>query len=819
MPSYLVLALFFASGAAGLVYEVIWLRLLSLTLSVTVYATTTVLCAFMGGLALGAALAGRIADRLERPLLAYGLVELGVAATGLLIPTLLFNLAPAYVWSYQHFGGTGFLFNITRFLLAFVVLMLPCTLMGATLPFLSRTVGRADAVGRGLGALYAVNALGAVVGCVAAGFVLIPATGLWASSATAAAVNLIVGIVAIALAFRATHAPAPSHVPARSDSSRMRLYLVCLAFAVSGCTALGYEVLWTRALEHYTHNSTYAYTAMLATFLLGIGLGSAMASRVADRFSRPVLALGIVEIGIGVSVLCGLLIYARFDQLIPMAAVAVGGLNSWPRVTALIFGEAGATMLVTSLLFGATFPLVARAVVRDLDTVGERVAVAYTANTVGSIIGALAVGFILLPALGVGGSFIALIVLNLALGATLAFGAAPRRAGLVAVGAAAMLAGVAVLVISPRLFQETYARRFANLLYYREEVTDTVMVTEDSRGTRMIRFGDGRGTAGTITYPEDRMYAHVPLLLHPAPRRVLSICFGVGNSLSAVTMQPVEHVDAVELSPGVVDAAPFFRKTNRDVLADPRVRLTIGDGRNFLLASREKYDVIRLDPPELHTAGVVNLYTREFYELARAHLNPGGIFSIWVNNAMTPEADLRMLVRTVTNVFPHVSVWHGPLAYSWVINASVTPHAPDLGRLLGRFADPSVKADMASIGIPDPFVFLTHFVFADDQARAFGGEGPLVVDDHTRLDFTVPRSIESFFGITNFNTDHWLLNFLLEGGVLRPDSPFARKRERMEALKRSVLPHLVNVEAAGMDREEVLVRLARARRLPVSPPR
>jgi spermidine synthase len=166
-------------------------------------------------------------------------------------------------------------------------------------------------------------------------------------------------------------------------------------------------------------------------------------------------------------------------------------------------------------------------------------------------------------------------------------------------------------------------------------VTDTVMVTQDVGGDRMIRFGDGRGTAGTMTVRDDRMYAHIPLVLHPAPRDVLSICFGVGNSLAAILVHPVAHVDAVELSPGVVDAAPLFRKTNRDVLTDPRVRLTIADGRNFLLASHDAYDVIRLDPPELHTAGVVNLYTREFYELARAHLRPGGIFSIWVNIVMT----------------------------------------------------------------------------------------------------------------------------------------------------------------------------------------
>lgn len=800
----LLLGLFFASGASGLVYQVVWMRLLTLSLSVTVYAVATVLCAFMAGLGLGAALGGWLADRLRRPLVAYGVAELGIAGAALATTAILGHLAPAYVWLHHQLGGSGTAFGVARFLLVFGILLVPCVLMGTTLPLLSRAaIGELGRVGRGTGALYGVNTLGAVIGCFAAGFVLVPAFGLRATTVAAAALNVAIGALALAAGWAAA-SPPPGRQAARVPA---RAGLVCLAFAVSGFTAMGYEVLWTRALEPFTHNSTYAYSAMLATFLLGLGAGSVVAAPLADRVRRPLWALALVEVAIGLSVAVALVVYARFNTLVPAVAGALGGLTSWSRVMLLIFSEAGVVLLATTLLFGATFPLVARLVVDALDTLGGRIAGAYAANTAGSIVGAVAVGFLILPALGMRGAFLTLVFTNLALGAALAV-AVSRRAGMLA-GAGAVAAAVVISVVVPvRLFEQSFATRFGQLLFYREEVTDTVMVTEDQKGARWIRFGDGRGTAGTITVREDRLYGHLPLLLHPAPRRVLSICFGVGNSLAALLTHPVEQVDAVELSPGVIAAAPFFRATNRDALTDPRVHLTIEDGRNFLLASRERYDVIRLDPPELHTAGVVNLYTREFYELARAHLAPGGIFSIWVNIVMTPEEDLRLLVRTLADVFPHVSVWHGPYRYSWVLNGSLEPRPPDLRVIVDRLAEPSVGTDLASIGIPDAFSLLTHFVFADRAAAAFAGQGPLVTDDHTRLDFSVPRSLDSFYGIANANTDHWLVQLMeptpghdVALGI------FFRKVSRMNTYKQPVLPYLVNVEAAGLDREEVRVRL------------
>ena len=615
----------------------------------------------------------------------------------------------------------------------------------------------------------------------------------------AASINLAIGLVAFAGGRNLRIAPvapaAASAVAPGSDASgeiSSHAVLAIGAFALSGFTAMGYEVLWTRALEHYTHNSTYAYTAMLGTFLLGLGLGSAVSSRVADRMPRPLFALGLLQLAIGVSVVASLGIYMQFEHLVPALLEGIGGLTSWPRAVLLIFTEAGVTMLVTTLLLGAVFPIVASVVVGSLDRIGRRIGIAYFANTTGSIVGSLGVGFGLLPLLGVRNAFLALVTTNLVIGAALALWAAPRRSlGGIAAAAGAGVLVLAFVLVPPRLFEEQYASRFGEIRFYREEVTDTVMVTEAADGGRMIRYSDGRGTAGTSTVVGDRMYGHLPMLLHPEPRKVLQIAFGVGNSLGAVLTHPVERVDCVELSPGVIDAAPFFSDTNRNSLEDPRVHLTIHDGRNFLLTSRDTYDVIRLDPPELHTAGVVNLYTREFYELARDHLREGGIFSIWLNSWMTPEEDMKALLRTLMDVFPHVSVWHDPGMYSWIFNGSMAPHHPDLPTLERHFEDPAVRANLESIGIPSPLHFLHHFVFSGEALTRYVGTGPLVIDDHTRIDFSVPRSATSSFGVANYNTDNWLVDKMEVDGRFRPENErFLRKVATLASYKQPVTPHL-----------------------------
>lgn len=805
-----LLVFFFFSGAAALAYEVIWIRLLSLTLSITVYALTTVLCAYMSGLAIGSAISARIADRVERPMRGFGLIEIGIGLSGLAVPFLLTQaLPPIFVAVHDGLGGQGAVFAGLRFLLAFLVLLLPTTLMGITLPLLSRAViDEEGSVGLGAGALYASNTLGAVAGCVLAGFILIPELGLWSTSVTAALVNLSIGAMAL---YMGRDESVPVAAPTQEDANeRMSpvVVLVAVAYAISGFTAMGYEILWTRALEHYTHNSTYAYTAILATFLLGLGAGSAVIARFADRFRQPVLTIGMLQVGVGLSVVIALVVYQNFEAVIPAFAKAEGAMTSFSRAVVMIFAEVSVVLLATTLLLGAMFPLVTRVAVESLRTMGRRIGIVYLLNTIGSILGSMLVGFIVLPQLGLRGGFVTLIVINLAIGAGLALWASKKAAGISVAVVAGATALAAFALVPADFFEGQFRERFHKLLFFEEEITDTVMVTEAPNGLRMIRFSDGRGTAGTGTVLGDRMYGHIPLLLHPEPKRVLQITFGVGNSLSSVLQHDsIEHVDCVELSPGVIKAAQYFEETNRKSLHDPRVTLHVTDGRNYLLTSDDQYDIIRLDPPELHTRGVVNLYTKEFYELARDRLAPGGLFSIWVNVAMTPEEDMQHLVRTVLEVFPYVTVWHDPGRYSWIIQGSMEPRLPSLDLLEAKFADPKLRADMESIGIRDPYELLAHFMFAEDGAEEFAGPGPLVVDDYTILDFTVPRSKDSYFGMANLNNAFWLLG---NEGLLSPAlfSAFLQKVALMMSHKKPIEPAMIN--ATNLTQEQLTNEIAAA---------
>lgn len=807
MSRRVLFLLFFGSGASSLVYQVLWMRALSLTMSVSVYAATTVLCAFMAGLALGSVLAGRVADRLERPFAAFGLAEAGVGLLGFFALRLLFGLQPVEIWMHDAFGGGGVAMTAARFVVAFAVLVLPCTLMGATLPLLSRAVVDDDeAIGSGTGSLYAVNTFGAVAGSVLSGFVLIPSLGLAATNTVAACLNVAVGVVAFSLGRRQRREVEPGALAQAGDRLTRAAWVVIAGFGLSGFTALGYEVLWTRALEQFTHNSTYAYTAMLSTFLAGIAGGSAVASRWADASERPRVVFGRIQLGIAFCVLASLLLYTRLLHWMPAIAEAIGGLGSWWRVIVLIFSVTFLTLFATTFLFGATFPFVTRAIVESQAVVGRRVAQAYALNTLGSIVGSVTIGFLLLPWLGMAGTFVLLIALNLALAAAFALGDVRGTARSATVGALAVAAFAAFFLVPGDLFKSIFAERYGTLLHYKEQITDIVMVTEDELGQRLIRYGDGRGTAGTSTVFEDRSYAHFAMVPHPDPKEILSICFGVGNSLSSLTQYPVERIDAVELSPGVVDAAPYFETTNRNVLDDPRVHLTIQDGRNFLLTTDRRFDVIRLDPPELHTAGVVNLYTREFFELARDRLAAGGIFSIWVNVSYTPEDALRMIMQTAADVFPHVQVWHGPFFYGWVINGSLEPNPPDLGRVREAFEIPSVREDLASIRVNDAYDFLGLFVMEDESVRAFAGDSPVLTDDRTRLDFDVPKAQESAFGVSNHITGSYLQEFTRSHQAARS------LMQRYCRYKDPVMPHLVGLDGAGMSRDEVAAELERTGR-------
>jgi spermidine synthase len=740
-----VLVLYVLSGACGLVYEVVWTRWLSLTFGITVFATSIVLAAFMAGLGLGSWLVARRIDRSRNPLRVYALLETGIGFYALLVPAIFRGLEPLYVAAAGPLEGHFLLFNLVRASIAFAVLLVPTTMMGGTVPAMGRyLVAQRATVGWDVGLLYAMNTVGAVLGCVVAGFVALPAIGISRTVLLTAATNVTIGGMLLASGAGRVGATSPGRTtPDVSAGARGHVHLAALVFAASGFSALAYEVVWTRVLVAQVHNTTYAFTTMLAVFLAGLAVGDALLLRVYDRVRRPLRWLGAVEMLIGLSVLAAAVAYGLLRYL------GFGLLTSWNAAVVLMMVRAGVVLLPGALLFGMTFPLVARVACPGIGTLGRDLGSVYAANTLGGIAGSLAAGFLLVPLLGQRGTLFALAALNVGLGAMCWLVDTGGKRRLVPLSAAAALVVVGPFALPPRLFLEALEMPPYHLIYYYEGITDTTGVWESTvDGNRVVTYGDLRGTAGTGTDRLNRMEGHLAHLLHPDPKRSLQIGFGVGNTLAAAALHPeVERLDCVELSPHVRQTASYFW-TNDGVLDQPKVHLIVDDGRNYLLRTRERYDVITLEPPDIFTAGVVNLYTEDFYRQAAAALNDGGLFVQWIPIGEMPEREMRMLTRAFLNVFPETTVWlelpKGPVPILLV--GSNRPLTIDIATLARRMHADPVRQDLVRLGFPEPRQLFEHFVAGTARTARWVADAPSVTDDHTVVDFSTPKQLYSGFG-------------------------------------------------------------------------
>jgi spermidine synthase len=743
-----ILAVYFLSGACGLVYEVVWTRYLQLTFGITVFATTAVLAAYMAGLGLGSWLVGRRIDGVRDPLRAYALLEIGIGLYALAVSTIFRALTPVYVEVANALADRFLLFNLARAGLAFAVLLVPTTLMGGTVPAMGRyLVTRRESIGRDVGLLYAVNTVGAVVGCLVTGFVLLPTLGMARTVACTAAINVAIGL---ALLPGRRYDARDESLPRVTDVVRTRVpaavVLAVLVVAISGFSSLASEVVWTRVLVIHLFNTTYAFSIMLAMYLAGIALGGALPLRYYDRVERPLTWLGAVQVAVGVAVVVAACAY------LPLRWVGTASTGSWAASVAVMGIRAGIVLLPAAFLFGVTFPLVVRVMLVDLARTGRHLAAAYTANTVGAVLGAVVGGFVLIPRLGLRGTLLALSALNVAAGAACwsmdTHGA--RRWRLLGAAAAALV--LPSVLVPKTIFFDALQGSTAKLIHYREGVTDTTGVWEYPNGTRIVTYGDLRGTAGTHTELLNRAQGHLAHLLHPAPRRSLQICFGVGNTLAAAALHPeVERLDCVELSPHVRETAKFFW-TNHGVLDDPKVHLIVDDGRNYLLRTRERYDVITLEPPDIFTAGVVHLYTEEFYRLAAGALADDGIFCQWLPIAEMEDVEMRMLVRAFQEVFPETSMWREGLGLGapLLLVGSKRPLRPDPVALAVRMRNPAIAGDLARIGMGTPEALTAFYLGGPEETRRWVAGAPSVTDDRTLVDFTNPRSAYSGFGFGYF---------------------------------------------------------------------
>ncbi len=732
----LLLACFFLSGFAALLYQTAWTRELSFVFGTSELAVAAVLAAYMGGLALGAAAASRYAARLRRPVLAYGVLELAIALSALSVPAGIRLINAAYVGllggaSELPEGGSAVatLFQVGA---AFAVLLPPTAFMGATLPLLARHAVRSEAeIGSRVGVLYAVNTAGAIAGTLSAAFWLMPELGLRRTVWGGAALNGLVFALAALLARGAALLPTPQGPRSANSPVAPGAAWILPAIALSGAVSFAYEVLWTRLLGHLLGGSLDAFASMLASFLLGIALGSAFAARVATRRERAAVGFGVAQLGIAVT---GYAAFALADRL-PDLSLRLGAGPAAPLANAAV---AAVTLLPITLFIGATFPFAVRLLARSPEQAAGATARVYAWNTMGAIVGALAAGFLLLPRLGFEGTVNAGVGASLALAALTALASRPRRRRLAAV---AVAAGVALLALPARAPWDLLRASPLMVGAPRMEIvysgvgrSSTVLLFDIGDAFRLFSNGLPEAVIDRVGKLPLLDLMHLlgllPALLRPGANDLLVVGLGGGSLLESIPPS-IESIDVIELEPEVLAANRFAAGQRAiDPLADPRVRVHIGDARGLLQLTEKRYDAIVSQPSHPWTAGASNLYTREFFSLVRSHLKPEGVFVQWMGLNFVDEALLRSLAATLVGVFEHVEVYQQGAAPGLLFAASAEPLASLEGASRALQAAPAGFARFGFHRIED-FAAVRLLDAVGTRALAEGGVSN--TDDHNLL--------------------------------------------------------------------------------------
>ncbi|MCP5059300.1 MAG: hypothetical protein GY937_21565 [bacterium] len=747
-----VLLCFFLSGFAALLYETVWAREFAFVFGTSDLAVATVLAAYMGGLAAGAGLAGRIAPRIRRPILTYAVLELGIGLSALAVPFAIKASTGLLVAS---FGGAGILpeaggLTPTLFYLvcSFLIVLVPTALMGATLPLLARyAVEDESQIGSRIGLLYAINTSGAVLGALTAAFLLLPELGLRRTAFVGVGVNLVVFAIAALLAkgLPALPGAAPSPESSERRSRDASTFILPIIFC-SGVVSFTYEVLWTRLLGHILGGSVYAFATMLATFLVGIAVGSAVGSRLATDRQRAARYFVLMQLG------AALLSYAAFSMVdaLPLLAqwIGAGAAASTQGANVLL---SGAALLPAALCIGATFPLAVRILAADEADAGPASARVFAWNTLGAIVGSVGSGFWWIPALGYAGALGAAAGVNLLLAAATCFLFPFKRLGLLLV-VGTMLAGL-VLVPPGRPWHLLRTSPLAvvptagDVAYFGVGRTATVLLLEI--GGRWQLRANGLPEA-VVQRRGGRSAPHraaawlgvLPALARPEADSMLVVGLGGGVALENVP-KTVERIDVVELEPEIVVANRIMAGERRsDPLSDPRLHLTLNDARSALRLTDNRYDAIISQPSHPWTAGSAQLYTAEFLELVHQRLEAGGVFVQWMGLSFVDGELFGTILATLRSVFPHVRVYR-PLPSEVLFLASDQPVDVE-----SRVSDLVQRAasDLAMVGVYGPEdVAATLFLDQAGVDALAAGAHPNT-DDDNRLAMRSPRILGAALG-------------------------------------------------------------------------
>jgi spermidine synthase len=751
----LVLAIFILSGAAGLMYEIVWSRQLVLVFGNTTQAVSTILTGFFGGLAIGSFVGGRLAARVRSPLRLYGLIELVLVVIVILTPVTFRLLHELYRGVFPAIEGQPIVLALIRFVLAILALAPATVLMGATLPTLTRQLSRDRHLSAAFGRLYAANTLGAIVGTLVAGLLLIELFGLTGTLVIAAGCSATAGAVALLLARGAdatdpeevgTEWREPAWIPAESDAAAGRRPTLALLLAfVSGLTSLGYQVLWTRLLSSGTGNSTYVFTLILGMFLIGITIGATLFAITRRWVRRPIALIAVAQVIVAAVAIAGLVgVIGHPGKIDPGKA-----LESAQAILVPIL----LVVLPATIVMGFTFPAASTLLGDDPRRIAANAGRLLAANTAGSITATFAIPFFVIPAVGSPNAVALLALVNVATAIALVVSASGRVAlpvpARVATGGAAAVVGVAIVagLMSPGAIVDPSVARIrddgAKLFASREDEIASVQAGE-KQGYAQLWV---TGTAMTLLTVDAKLMPILPLMIRPGSTTAATVAFGMGSAFRGALTAGM-RTDAVELVPTVPEMFHWFYADAPQVLADPNGRVIVTDGRNHIELTTETYDIIVTDPPPpIFSSGASVISSLEYYQAGRARLKAGGIMMQWVPYGATLD-EFKAHVRTFRSVFPHVSLVFGPGHYGMYMMGSDGPMAYDEATIREVLGRPGILHDISS-AYDSPAKTVDGWVaqinalrwIDDAQVDAFAGSGPLITDDHPLPEYFLLRRL------------------------------------------------------------------------------
>lgn len=739
--------LLFLSGMAALIYQILWTKQLTLIVGIEVYSITIAVSAFFAGLAAGSAFFGRWADKIARPLSLYAALETGVAVLSLISTLLLAHSAETFVLLQAKAGPLAWLLPI-------LLVGIPALFMGGTLPVVVRAFAHGNAgIAHVGGRFYAANTAGGIAGALLSSFVLLGWLGVRGTSLFAAALNLAAALTALALArtSKAQSGSQPFEEERAVLSTQAKTALTL--YAIAGGIALGYEVVWSQAIVQFMSTRVFAFSVVLATYLLGLVIGSALYARIADRVRNAWGMFGLLIAAAGLVTLleftCLNLWQLRVQAWAGQVAFSATG-NEFARMCVLFFVAAFGTVFLPTVLLGAAFPAALR-LIAGVERAGRDVGTVVALNMAGGILGTLLTGFLLVPTLGLIRTLSLLAIAAAFVGAlAVLLGSAVNRKmqwAMLGLGLCTILASVQTPPDKlARLLMTT--RGGGNLIYYKESRGGTVAVAQQQGGDNVFRrlYIQGVSNSGD-TLPSMRymrLQALLPLLIHRGePRSALVIGFGTGITTGALLRYPnLEKRVCAELLPAVVEAGDLFPE-NYKANHDTRVAIHMRDGRQELLRSTDTYDLITLEPPPPSAAGVVNLYSRDFYTLAGKRLAQNGLFAQWLPLATQNNEDTRSLVRSFLDVFPYASLWTTEM-HEMLLVGSYAPIQLDAKEITTRLANTGVTTTLSTVGVSSPEALLATYVTGRDGLMRYAANAAAVTDDRPHIEYASwvhPREI------------------------------------------------------------------------------